>query len=213
VRSIYIFAYVFVPVTDYLCTYRLHTAAALPQPAAPPPTQFSGHSYFHLFATVWRVVTWLPLCSTWGCDFSTLSSQTLLNRDRQCYESWRDAELKVRAVCAVSDTTDEDRWVDLLCCSPHCDTAESCLMNNMLTTFRLSSGCYDRPPPVLRRHQSVPSVSSTTQLLQRICCSALAASYIFLVTFSVLYYVTDSFFPVVPPQTLYWAIITILHLL
>jgi len=37
------------------------------------------------------------------------SGQTLLSKDRQCCESWRDAELGVRAVCAVGDTTDEDR--------------------------------------------------------------------------------------------------------
>jgi len=44
-----------------------------------------------------------------GGGFSTLSSQTLLNKDGQCCESWRDAELGVRVVYAVSDTTDEDR--------------------------------------------------------------------------------------------------------
>jgi len=71
-------------------------------------------------------------------DFSTLSSQTLLSKDRQCCESWRDAELGVRAVCAVGATTDEDRWVDLLSCSLHCDTAESCLTNDTLTTFSSS---------------------------------------------------------------------------
>jgi len=40
---------------------------------------------------------------------STLSSHTLLNKDRQCCESWRDAELGVRAVCALGHTTDKDR--------------------------------------------------------------------------------------------------------
>jgi len=39
----------------------------------------------------------------------TFSSQTLLNKDRQCCESWKAAELGVRAVCVVGDTTDEDR--------------------------------------------------------------------------------------------------------
>jgi len=39
-----------------------------------------------------------------------------------------------RAVCPVGDTTEEDRWVDLLCCSPHCDAAESCLS---FTKFQL----------------------------------------------------------------------------
>jgi len=61
----------------------------------------------------------------------------LLNKDRQCCESGRNAELGVRAVCAAGDTTDEDRCVDLLCCSPYCDTAENCL------TFSSISDCYD----------------------------------------------------------------------
>jgi len=54
-----------------------------------------------------------------------------------------NAELGVRAVCAVGDTTNEDRLVNLLCCSSHCDTAESCLMNDTLITFSLTSDCYD----------------------------------------------------------------------
>jgi len=33
----------------------------------------------------------------------TLSHQTVLDRDRQCCESWRDAELGVGAVSAVRD--------------------------------------------------------------------------------------------------------------
>jgi len=44
-----------------------------------------------------------------GARFLNTLSQTLLNKDRQCCESWRHAELRVRAVCAVGDTTDEDR--------------------------------------------------------------------------------------------------------
>jgi len=141
-----------------------------------------------------------------GTCFSTLSSQTLLNKDRRYCEYWRNAELGVREVCAVGDTTDEDRWVNLLCCLPHCDTAESCLMNTLIT-FSSSSDCYDdwrKPSPTVRR----PSYDASS--LFRRCCllcschhasaaqhSLLAASYIFLVTFSILYYVTDSFFPVV----------------
>jgi len=156
VQLIYIFAYVFVPVLDCTCRSLLRRRSSFPAVLI----------CFHLFTTIWREATWPLLCLYWGCDFSTLSGQTLLNKDRQCCESWRDAELGVYAVCAVSDTTDEDRWVDLLCCSPHCDTAESCLTNDALTTFSLGSDCYDdwcRPSPtVLRRQQSVPSVSSTT---------------------------------------------------
>jgi len=71
-------------------------------------------------------------------------------------------------VCAVGDTTDEDLLVDLLCCSPHCDTAVSC-----------------------RLLRSLHYASAALRLLH-------AASYVFLVTLLVLYYVSDSFFPVVP---------------
>jgi len=39
---------------------------------------------------------------------------------------------------------------------------------------RLTPAVTDRPPTVLQRQQSVPSVSSTTQLLQRVCCSLAA---------------------------------------
>jgi len=130
---------------------------------------------FHLFATVWREVTWAPLCSNWGHDFSTLfksdvveSGSTvlrILERSR-AWSSW---------VCAVGDTTDEEGWVDLLWCSPHCDTADSGLMNDTLATFSSSSDCCD-DPTVLWCQQSIPSVSSTTQLL-RVCCSALAANH------------------------------------
>jgi len=182
VRSlIYIFAYVFVSVT--VCTFvrigcapQLRCRSLLRRRRPSFPAVLTCF----LFATVWRKVTWQPLFSNWGRDFSTLSSQTLLNKDRQCCESWRNAEFWVCAACAVGATTDEDRWVDLLCCSPHCNTAESCLTNDTLTTFSSSSDCYDdwrQPSPtVLRRQQSVLSVSSTTQLSQRVCCSALAAS-------------------------------------
>jgi len=133
----------------------------------------------------------------------------MLNKDRQCCESWRDAELGVCAVCAVGATTDEDRWVDLLCCLPHCDTAESCLLtNDMLTTFSSSSDCYDdwrRPSLTICRPFYDASSPFHQCCLLRSCYNAsaaqrllLAASYICLVTFSVLYYVTDSFFPIVP---------------
>jgi len=46
---------------------------------------------------------------TAGTISGHFSSQTLLNEDRQFCESWREEELAVHAVCAVGDTTDEDR--------------------------------------------------------------------------------------------------------
>jgi len=140
---------------------------------------------------------------TGGAISRHFSSLTLLNKDRQCCESWRDVELGVRAVCAVGNTTEEDRWVDLLCCSPHCDTADSCLTNDTLNTLSSSSGCYDdwrRPSPTVRRLSNDASSPFRRCRLLRCCSNAsaaqrllLAASYIFLVTFSVLYYVTDSY--------------------
>jgi len=49
---------------------------------------------------------------------------------------------------------------------------------------KLTPDVIDRPPTVLRRQQSVPSCYNASAA-QRLL---LAASYIFLVTFSVLYY-------------------------
>jgi len=127
--------------------------------------------------------------AVWGCDFnfsfSTPFNQTLLNKDRQCCESWRDAELGVRAVCAVDGTKDE--YANSSICN--CTRIESVLDPPILTKFRtisaLSTQNFVRTlstlirgvgvKEALRRQQSVPSVSSTTQLSQCICCSALAA--------------------------------------
>jgi len=64
------------------CTHRLHAAAALTQPAADLPSQFSGRvdlvspvcyrmTRSHVTAAVFKS----------GRDFTTLSSQTLLNKD------------------------------------------------------------------------------------------------------------------------------------
>jgi len=81
------------------------------------------------------------------------------------------------------EVTDENHGVDLLCCSPHCEIAESCLTNDTRThsvrVLTATTTDTDRLLPVIRRKQSVPSVSSTMQLFKLVCCSALAASYIF----------------------------------
>jgi len=53
----------------YLCTHRLHAAAALPQPVAlllSRPSFPAVLTWFHLFATVWLKVTWPLLCSNSG---------------------------------------------------------------------------------------------------------------------------------------------------
>jgi len=191
----------------YLRKHTLHTAATLLQPAVPPPICWPSFltmlTCLHLFAIVWWEVMWLLMCS-----ISQHFQQKLLNKDQQCCESRRDVELGVHAVCAVGDTTDEDRWVDLLCCSPHYVTAESCLTNDTLPTFSSSSDCYDdwRRPSLTVRHRSYDASSPFLRChLLRSCHNVSAAqrllqatSCIFLMTFSVFYYVTDSFFPVVP---------------
>jgi len=65
---VYIFAYVFVPVTVCTCV-RIDCTPRL-RCLSRPPTQFP--TWFHLFATVWLEVTWPPLCSNWGRDFWSL---------------------------------------------------------------------------------------------------------------------------------------------
>jgi len=166
------FAYVFIPVTDCTCVCMGCSCTALaccwPSFLAVPAVL----TWFHLFATVW-LVTWPPLCSNWGHNFSTLFKSDVVDKDRHCCESWREPELGVSSVCAVGDTTDEDRWVDLLCCLPHCDTAESCLMNDTLTTFSSSSDCYDdwrRPSPTSSLFSRCHLLHSVPTCLLLIAC-------------------------------------------
>jgi len=67
-------------------------------------TQFTGRAdLLYLFAAVWLEVTWPPLCFKFRRGFATLLRRTSLSEDWQCSESWRDAKLGVRAVCAVKD--------------------------------------------------------------------------------------------------------------
>jgi len=163
----------------YLCTHRLHAAVACCT-TADPPTQFSGS--FDLFPPVcYRMMRSRDrrCVQTGGVISQHFSSQTLLNKDRQCCEFWRNAKLGVRVVCVVGDTTDDGRWVDLLCCSPHCDTAESCLMNDMLATFSMSSDCYDDwrwlSPTVCRPSYDASSLFCRCHLLLVTMCLLLSA--------------------------------------
>jgi len=198
-----IFMHFFVLVTD--CSHLLHHRGWATQltSVAAEPTQFSGLTNSPAVFTIqWLEGTWPPRCFKLRHSFATLSSQTLLSEDRQCCESWRDAELGARAVCAVRDRletrgengsesprdmTGKDlvlvRWVVLLCFSPHCDAAVSCLTKNMLTTSSSSSDCYvDWHPASLTIHHlaynaSSPfsSWSSTMPIPRRGCCFAPAA--------------------------------------
>jgi len=164
------YACVFVPVIDCTCVMSRTTCRCQADPV------FWASRF--IWCVYWPVsrcleVTWLPLSFKLGRGFMTLSHQTLLNEGRQCCESWRDAELRVRAVCAVgdrletcgesgsespSDTTGEDlvlvHWVILLCFSPHRNTAMGCLTNYTLTTSSSNTDCYDdwhQTSPTVRR--------------------------------------------------------------
>jgi len=195
--------------------------AAQPAAVAAEPTQFSGLADSPVLLTGrWLEVTWPPLCFKLGRGFATLSRQTLLSEDRQCYESWRDSELeRSRSVYCEGSFGDSrwewvsewyagevlvlGRWVVLLCFPPHCDTAVSCLTNNTLTTSSSSTDCYDD------WHQASPTVHRPSYDASRPFCRGrlprrfhdasaalrllLAASYVFWMTFSVVYYVVDSF--------------------
>jgi len=68
--------------------------------------------------------------------------------------------------------------------SPHRDTAVSCLTNNTLTTSSSSTDCYDD-----WRGRTLRSFHDASAAL----CLLLAASYVLWMTFSVVYYVIDSF--------------------
>jgi len=89
--------------------------------------------------------------------------------------------------------------------------AESCMTNNTLTTFSSSSRYYDdwcRPSTTIRRSSNDASspfrrcrlLSCTMQYsnLPAVLRLLLAASYICLVTFLVLYYIIVSFFTIAP---------------
>jgi len=178
------YACFFIPVIDCTCVLHRRSWAAQPAAVAAEPTQFFGFADSPvLFTGRWLEVTWPPLCFKLGHGFTTPSSQTLLRENRQCCESWRDAELGDRAVCAVGDTTGEDlvlvRWVVLLCFSPHRELSneryDDHIQFKSWLLRRLTPGITDRSPSVLRRQQSVSSVSSTTPLPWRVCCSAPAA--------------------------------------
>jgi len=173
----------------YLCTHRLHAAAALPQPAALLPSRPSFPAvliWFHVFATgmTRRHVT--AAVFKLGRDFTTLSNQTLLNKDRQCCECWR-RRARSRAVGAVGDTTDEDRWVDLLCCSLRRAVGRTIhwLHSVRVLIATTTDAGRHRPSATCPTMPAVRSVGvvyyavATMRLL-------LATSYVFLVTFSVL---------------------------
>jgi len=191
----------------YMCTHRLHAAAVSTQACCTTslPSRLSLPamlSWFHLFATVWPEVTWQPVFQARAQFYDTFHIRLRWIKIDSAVSLGRDAEFGVRAVCAVGDTTGEDRWVDLLCFSPHCDTM-SCVMNNTLTTSSSSPDCYDdwrRASPTIC-HPSYDASSPFCRYRLLRCCHdtsaaqhlLLVSSYFCWVTFSVSYYVIDYF--------------------
>jgi len=161
----------------YLCTHRLRAFCyAAADPVSGRVDLVSPVCYHmtrsHMTAAVFTI----------GRD-STISSQTLLNKDQQFCESWRDAELEVSA-CVCCGWYDWRRPLSrsaaLFATLWHCrELSDEQYAHHIQFEYwllrRLTPAVTDRPPPVLRRQQSVPLVSSITQLFQRVWCSALAA--------------------------------------
>jgi len=112
-----------------------------------------------------------------------------------------------RTSCSVCDTTGRDLvlicWVDLLCFSPHCDTAMSCLTNDTLNTSSSSTDCYDdwlQASLTFAVRLMTPAVCVVAVVnyavfndVSAALCLMLDASYVFWVTFLVVCYVIDSF--------------------
>jgi len=160
VVDIYLHMHSFIPVTVCTCTHRRPCNVPRHVMARYQSSFYYYYYRLHAVATVthcrsnFRVCVdrVSPVCyhMTNSCDHHCVQTggtishtfrQTLMAKDRQCCESWRNDKLGVHAVCAVGDMT--DATVDLLCCSPHRDTAMICLMNDTLTIFSSSSDCYD----------------------------------------------------------------------
>jgi len=175
----------------YLCMHRLRAAEVLPWPAAPPPTHFS--SCVDLFS---------PLCYCMTRNNVTAAVFKLGARFldtfqvRHCLSAVNLGKMLssefVQCVLWVIRLT---KTVESVCCAVRhiCDTAESCLTNDMLTTFSSSADCYDdwrrpsaaRHRPSAARHRpsaacpTMPAVHSvgviyyavvTMHLLLSACC-------------------------------------------
>jgi len=197
--SCYIYAYVFIPVTACTCVrtgsppqLRCCSLLCRRRPGFPAVL-----TWFHLFATVWREITTAAVFKLGARFLDTFQARRGWIKIDSAVTLGETPSSEFVQYVLRGDTTDEDRWVDLLCCSPHCDTAESCLTNDTLTSFSSSSDCYDdwrRPSPTA----CCPSYDASSPFHQsrllRSCSDAsaaqrllLAASYIVLVTFLVLY--------------------------
>jgi len=180
--STYIFVYVFVPVTDCSCVrigcapqLRCRSLLRRRRPAD------------LVFRPCWPAFTCLlpydeksrdrRCVQTWGAISRHFSSQTLLNKDRQCCESWARSSCTV--CCGWYDWWRPlSRSAVLFATLWHCrELSDERYAHHIQFEFwvlqQLTPVVTDRPKTVLRRQQSVPLVS-TTQLPRRVCCSALA---------------------------------------
>jgi len=195
----------------------LHTAVftcSMCQPSLPAVAD--------LFTTVWPEITQSICCFENDRANYSLSHQTLLSEDRQCCQSGRDAELGGRAVCALrivwrlavrvgvkspSDTNGKDlvlvrRVVLLFFATPwHCRELSNKQYADHIqfkyftdaTTDASHHWPFTTKPimPAVRFTTEVYYATDMMCLLLCACCLSLAL--LFWVTFSIVYYVIDSF--------------------
>jgi len=185
---VYIFAYVFVPVIVCTCV-RIGCApqlrcCSLLRRRRPRPSLPAALTCFHLFATVWGEIRDRRCVQTGGSisDFFQVRrcwikidsvvnlGETPSSEFVQCvlWVIWLTKTVE-SICCAIHHTVTLPRAVWRTIRSPHHSV-------RVLIATTTDAAVTDRPPTVLRRQQFVLSMSFTTQLLQRVCCSALAAS-------------------------------------
>jgi len=146
--------------------------------------------------------------------FGHFLSQTLSTKDRQCCEVWREVELGVHAVCAVSDTTDEDR--ESICCAVrHTVTLTRAVWQTIhlpqlvrvLGATTTDAGRH-RPSAALTTTPAVRSISVVYHSMRQL--QPLATTFGDILHFCVFYYVKNLFCSVLqlfifPPR--HWDII------
>jgi len=185
---IYIFAYVFVPVTDCTCvcigcTPQLHSCS-LPRHCRSDPVFWPCWPGFTCLLPYEQkqcdhccVQTRVWFCDTFTSVFAEERSTVLSLGEK----SWARSS---RSMCcgwynwrrSLSQST------VLFAALWHCrELSDEWYYDHIPFKFwllwQLMLAVPDRSPPILRCQQSVPSVSSTTELPQRVCCSALAGSH------------------------------------
>jgi len=208
--EVYIFAYVFMPLTVCTCVRvgcmpRLccHGLLHCRRPAKPvfrpcwPVCYRMTRS--HMTATVFKLGARL---------LDTSQSHMLLNKDQQCCESWRDIKLRVCARCAVGDRL--TKTIESICCA----------VRHTVTLLRAVWWTIHLPHSVRvliatmtdaghhwpsAAHPTTPTICSvsvvnyavvTMHLLFSTCCSLLATSFWWHSWFYTM--LQTPFFPIVP---------------